>query len=277
MNTLIRQINETAAKPGSICLWWIGQEGFVVKSRNLTIFIDPYLSDYAERITAGKPNEHIRMTPAPMRADDVTNADLVICTHDHADHIDPDGIPIIAQKSPQAEFVVPQCARGTLLDFGIAERRIHTLKGNDSLEIKGIRISGIPAKHEQFNKSEEHGFPFLSYVVKIDGITLFHAGDTIPYRGQVEKVAAHDIQIALLPINGRDEFRHKLEFEGNFTCKEAAGFATAINAGLTIPMHYDMFTLNTADVKDFIAEAEKHALNYKVMTVSRMLRYPLES
>ena len=265
MNALISEINETQVEPGSLKIWWIGQEGFVFKSRGQIIYIDPYLSSYAETITRGKANEHVRIKPAPMKPEDVDHADIVLCTHDHADHIDPEGIPIIAAQSPSAHFVVPECARETMRGFGIEDERIHTMKGDDELSLKEIQIHAVPAKHEEFDKHPQKGYPYLSYVIKIDGISVFHAGDTIPYTGQVECFKQHKIDLAFLPINGRDELRHELDLEGNFTCEEAIRFALDINTGLTIPMHYDMFAINTADINEFRRMADKQNLRYQIM------------
>ena len=71
MNRLIKEINDTVMEPGSLNIWWIGQEGYVIKSPDLVIYIDPYLSTYAEQITRGKPNEHVRMMQPPMRPEEV--------------------------------------------------------------------------------------------------------------------------------------------------------------------------------------------------------------
>ncbi len=265
MNALIEEINEAQVKSGSLRIWWTGQEGFVFKSATQIIYIDPYLSTYAERITEGKPNEHVRISPAPMRPQDVDHADIVLCTHDHADHIDPDGIPLIAAASPGARFVVPECAREMMRGFGIADERICTMKGDDELRVGNINVYAIPAKHEKFDRHPKKGYPYLSYIIKIDGLTLFHAGDTIPYKGQAESIKRHKIDIAFLPINGRDEFRRKLDFEGNFTCDEAVRIAHDIDAGLTIPMHYDMFAINTGDVNEFRRIADEQNLRYVIM------------
>ena len=271
MNHLIKEINDTVVKSGSLSIWWLGQEGYVIKTPDLVIYIDPYLSTYAERITLGKPNEHVRMMQPPMRPEEVTNADLVICTHDHADHIDPEGIPIISRASEQTKFIVPECARQTLLDFDISEERIHTLQGDDSLEVLGITIVAVPAKHEQFDKDENKGYPYLSYVIKIEGMNLLHAGDTIPYVGQIEKFKPYEIDLAFVPINGRDKFRHDLEFEGNFDCTEAVDFAQGVAAGLTVPMHYNMFSINTGDVEEFRRIATEKKLNYLIMEPSMLM------
>jgi L-ascorbate 6-phosphate lactonase len=265
MNLLAQEITEAKVPPGSVRIWWIGQEGFVIKSPKLIIYIDPYLSDYCERITRGQPNEHVLITKPPLQPQDVDHADLVICTHDHADHIDPEGIPIIAQRSPNARFVVPRCALDTMSRLSVSSERVSTLVGDDSLSVNEVEIHAVPAMHEKFDRDPLNGFPYLSYILKLEGMNLFHAGDTIPYEGQVQKVAAHRIDLAFLPINGRDDFRHRLAFEGNFTCCEAVAFAVEVRAGLTIPMHYDKFTLNTANVNKFIRLARWHGLPHRVM------------
>jgi len=276
MNALVSEINKAQVEPGGLRIWWIGQEGFVFKSHGQIIYIDPYLSSYAETITRGKANEHVRINLAPMKPEDVNHADIVLCTHDHADHIDPDGIPKIATQSPHAHFIVPECTRETMQSFGIDDGRIHTMKGDDELSLEEIHIHAAPAKHEEFDKHPQKGYPYLSYIINIDGISVFHAGDTIPYPGQVERVKKHRIDLAFIPVNGRDEFRHKLDFEGNFTCDEAVRFALDIKAGLTIPMHYDMFTINTADISEFRMIADKHNLNYQIMEHGRSIHFPRE-
>jgi L-ascorbate 6-phosphate lactonase len=265
MNLLRDEICDTRIEPGRIACWWLGQEGYALKTRGVTVYVDPYLSEYAERVTRGKVNEHVRMTPAPMQPSDVDHADWVLCTHDHADHIDPDGIPVIARQSPRAQFVVPEAACRTLAAMGIERDRIHWLRGDDSMSAGPMSISAIPAKHEQFDYTDVHGYPYLGYVIHLEGMTLFHAGDTIPYPGQVEKVRPANVDVAMAPINGRDDFRHRLAFEGNFTCAEAVDFALGIGARLTIPMHYNMFTLNTADVNDFCRIAGDRGLRYRVL------------
>ena len=276
MNPLIQAIDDFVVPEGKFALWWIGQNGFVIKSELGICYFDPYLSNYAERITQGQANEHVRINPAPMQPEEVTHADWVFCTHDHADHIDPDGIPLIAKASPQAQFVVPECARETMHSLGVADDRLHCLRGDDHLNLPGFEIHGIPAKHESFDEDPVKGFPFLSFILKFGPHVLLHAGDTIPYPGQADKVFAHNVQLALLPINGRDDFRKSLDFEGNFTSEEAVGFGLAIQADCTIPMHYDTFTLNTADVRDFIRIAEHRGLRHHVMEHGGSFIYPQE-
>src|SRR5437763_1850557 len=88
---LIAEIQGTETAPGAGAFWWLGQHSFVVKLGGTTIYIDPYL----------EPNP-ARQTPPLFVPEEVTNADLVLCTHDHGDHIDPYALEGIVRASPGA-------------------------------------------------------------------------------------------------------------------------------------------------------------------------------
>ena len=57
----------------------------------------------------------------------MTNADLVLCTHDHGDHIDPTALPGIAAASPHAKILVPGVARGKLIGLGIPAQQVKVM------------------------------------------------------------------------------------------------------------------------------------------------------
>ncbi len=50
---------------------------------------------------------------------------------------------------------------------------------------------------------------------------VYHAGDTIAYDDMVERLRALRVDVALLPINGRDHFREAQDVVGNLTPREA--------------------------------------------------------
>lgn len=78
----------------------LGQSGYVLKTENSKIIIDPYLSDSVNRV-AGRP----RLLPIPINPSDIS-CDAVICTHDHLDHLDPDTVYSLIKSS----FLSPQKA-----------------------------------------------------------------------------------------------------------------------------------------------------------------------
>lgn len=233
---------------------WLGQNGFLIKSKSCVFFFDPYLSDFAEQWTYGWKNEHVRMSSIPVKPKELYGVDYVLCTHDHVDHIDPFTIPIVALRNAETKFVSPKIARQRMLSLFVEESNLILLKGEDHIDLPEINIHAIPAAHSTLKKDEENGFHFLSYLVEVDGLSIFHAGDTIPYEGQTGYFKDFNVDVALLPINGSQP--PELEFEPNFSIGEAIDFAKEIKAKKVIPMHYDMYTLNTANIADFVHEAK---------------------
>ena len=76
--------------------------------------------------------------------------------------------------------------------------------------------------------------------------------------------------MALLPINGNKPER---KVAGNLDCNEAAALGKAINAKIVIPCHYDLFEFNTADINEFVMEAEKINQPYKVLKGGEKFSY----
>jgi L-ascorbate metabolism protein UlaG (beta-lactamase superfamily) len=91
------------------------------------------------------------------------------------------------------------------------------------------------------------GYPYLGYLVRFGTHTIYHAGDCVPYEGLADRLRPYNVTVALLPISGRKPGR-----PGNFDIVEAAQLAEDIDARWLVPMHYDMFASDTADVNRFI-------------------------
>lgn len=217
-------------------------------------FIDPYLSDFAEQWTYGWDNEHVRMSAILIQPKELYGIDYVICTHDHADHIDPFTIPIIALRNPDTRFIAPRVARTRMLGLFVEEAKLHLMSGTDSIELPHLSVHALPAAHATLKHDEENGYHFLSYIIQVDDITILHLGDTVSYEGQINYYNEYSIDLAFVPINGREAER--FECEPNFDIDEAIEFAQATKARMVIPMHYDMYTLNTANVSKFALKAQ---------------------
>ena len=61
----------------------------------------------------------------------------------------------------------------------------------------------IPGAHETLDEHEQFGHRYVGYLVDIQGVLIYHAGDTVVYPGLVERLQAHSIDIGMVPINGR--------------------------------------------------------------------------
>jgi L-ascorbate metabolism protein UlaG (beta-lactamase superfamily) len=120
----------------------------------------------------------------------------------------------------------------------------------------------VPAKHNEIERDENGRCKFMGYVIGFGDWKIYHSGDTLWFDGMVELLKSFKVDVALLPINGNDPSRG---VAGNLNVKEAAALGKAIETKLVIPCHYDMFTFNTADPKDFANEAEKINQAYQIL------------
>ncbi|MGA2618579.1 MAG: hypothetical protein ABSF26_13280 [Thermoguttaceae bacterium] len=81
---------------------------------------------------------------------------------------------------------------------------------------------------------------------------LMAGRDTCLYEGMQAGLRRWPLDLALLPINGRDAKRLAANCIGNMTYQEAADLAGAIRPGLTVPTHFDMFATNCEDPQLFV-------------------------
>jgi len=102
----------------------------------------------------------------------------------------------------------------------------------------------------------------MGYVISFGEWKIYHSGDTLWFDEMVDLLKPFKVDVALLPINGNDPSRG---VAGNLDVKEAAALGKAIETKLVIPCHYDMFSFNTADPRDFAREAEKIHQPYQIL------------
>lgn len=238
---LIDDIDNWPDVEDRLAFWWLGQASVIVKMCGRTVYVDPYLS----------PDEK-RQTPPALSPDQVTNADLVLCTHDHADHIDPGAVGGIARASPRAIFVAPDLCRQRLVDLGVPAERIVGLNADESRSFDAVSVTAIKAKHEFFDRTEGGSYPYLGYVIQCESMCVYHSGDTVNYDGLLTRLQDVPIDVAFLPINGRDGARYRAGCIGNLTYQEAVDLAGELRPGLAVPIHYDMFASNSEDPQRFV-------------------------
>ncbi len=255
---ILKMVDNYAPGPEKLAMWWLGQSGFAVKSHNTVLYLDPYLSTRLERRTKDKPlARHIRMMPPPVNPHDIKNADYIICSHNHGDHLDPETVIPMLESSERAKLVVPPAAVSAAIAFGIGKDRIISVGVGDHVRLGDLTVEAVPGKHNEFDFDPVTGYPYVGFIIKFNNITIYHAGDTIYYHGIEEWLNSHAIDIALLPINGGEMDRVKRGFMSNLQFWEAADLAAQLKVKLVIPVHYDMFTINIENVERFEYYMEK--------------------
>lgn len=182
-------------------LWWLGRNGFALKFRDAVVYIDP-----------DQPH------PA---------AGLILCTSKERIHA---AILTMLAASPRAKLVIPKSAAGHAHSLGIPYARMVTTDAGLRVEYLDDRIYAVPSARDQLDWTPLGGYPYLGYLVRFGGVTIYHPGDCVPYEGIVERLRPYSVTVALLPIAGPPH---------NFEIAEAAQLAEDIGATWLVPINCD--------------------------------------
>lgn len=160
------------AKDGDVTVTFVGHGTLLLAWGPLVVHVDP-VGEYADYAKMPK-------------------ADLVLVTHDHADHLDP--AAIAAVRTPATEVVLTAKGaaklKGTVMANG--ERRV----------FKGVEVEAVAAYNIRHERAP--GKPFHpkgegnGYVITLGGLRVYVAGDT---EDTPEMRALRGIDVAFLPMN----------------------------------------------------------------------------
>jgi len=222
--TLAQTIAETHVPIGRVMAWWLGGTGFVFKTAVGTqIYVDPYFSNCVAGIFGVE-----RAFPAPISAEEA-RPDLLIATHWHEDHLDPEGLPIVARSS-QAQFLGPPSCVSRLLGWLTPRDRVSGLSVGQTHTFRDVTITAVPARHLAGVPGWETE-DAIGLLLDFGGLRVYHSGDT-EYDLRLRALAydkAHPIDVCMLVINGAG---------GNMNAHEAALLGWQLGARTLVPMHH---------------------------------------
>jgi L-ascorbate metabolism protein UlaG (beta-lactamase superfamily) len=251
------------AEPHKLHLWWMGQSGFLLLWQGNTLLFDPYLSDSLTNKYANTDKPHTRMTGRVIAPERLDFVQISTSTHMHTDHLDGETLKALWSANPDMRLVVAEANRmETASKLGVPAASLVGLDHGIREQVGAFQFSAVPAAHEEMERDELGRCKYLGFVVQAGPWTIYHSGDTIRYPGMAELLREYEIDLAILPINGR---RPERRVQGNLDGAEAAHLASDIGARCAIPCHYDMFEFNTEPPDEFIVTCESLGQPYCVL------------
>jgi len=148
------------------------------------------------------------------------DADLILVTHEHGDHLDPDAIGEI--RTPETSIVVSESCEGRLEGSSV-------LGNGEEINLMGFRIQAVPAYNLIHTRSE--GQPVHpkgngnGYVITFGETRVYVAGDS---ENTPEMKGLEDIDVAFLPMN----------LPYTMTPEMVADAATAFRPRILYPYHF---------------------------------------
>ena len=205
---------------GSVSASLLGHAAVMIISGEKVIYIDPYKIP-----------------------DDSPKADMILVTHEHYDHCDPG---VIRQLSDENTKIVAAKGCASKIEGDVTE----TVAG-DSMTVADVSIKAVEAYN--INKPYHPKGLGVGYIIKIDGIKIYHAGDTdrIP---EMKSLKDENIDIAFLPAGGT----YTMDIE------DASDAAADITPKVAVPMHYGVVAGTEADTEKFRALVAEKAPDVEV-------------
>jgi len=204
MTGYIRQFKE-----GYMEITWLGHSAVKIKGTK-TVYIDPFLT--------GNPK-------AATHPDKIDEADVVIVTHYHGDHL---GDSFAICKKTGATLVGIHEVAVDAEGEGIQAEGMNI---GGTIDVKGVTVHMVHALH-----SAEKGDP-AGVVIELDGKTIYHAGDTgLTYDMKlIGEFFSPDL--SFLPIGDRY----------TMGINSAARALDFINTKKVVPIHYGTFPIVNTD------------------------------
>ena len=220
-------INLTVPERG-MAIWFLGQNGWIVKSPGGTVaVVDPYLSD---AIKGRRPElDTARQVPLPLPAERL-KVDLYLCTHSHADHACPVTISGAWQAGTR-RFVGPGETQPIFAQAGIPEENREIAYPRHIFKAGDLTITGTYARPTDTTDLNHIGF-----LIEVgDGPRFYITGDSAPC-ALLRSATSHAPHLMAVCINGG---------YGNLSHWEAAKFVQDVDPEIAFPCHFDMFADNS--------------------------------
>jgi L-ascorbate metabolism protein UlaG (beta-lactamase superfamily) len=183
---------------------WLGQSDFKIITSQTIMYID-----------------HIST-----KANDT--AGIILITHSHDDHFSSAAIAKVCNANTLV--IGPADCKYK----GICKKFITLEPGKDTAINEFFNIKAVTAYNSYHSKANK----WVGYVITVDGVTIYHAGDT----QRIIEMKDIDCDIAMLPLGQTYTMA---------TVSDAAESAKDVKAEIAIPMHFGMYEGTRADATTF--------------------------
>lgn len=201
----------------TVNIQYIGHSGFRISNNEYSILIDPFISG----------------NPTAAKVD--LNVNNILITHAHGDHLG-DAIEISKEKKAPVTAIFELanwCAKK-----GVAAQGINM---GGKIKFEWGYAVWLPASHTGSTPDGQYGGSPASILIDIDGIKIYHAGDTGLHYDLKLIGEFYKPDVSLLPVGGYYTMGPE----------EAVKAAEMLDSKMIIPMHYNTFPLIKVDIEAF--------------------------
>lgn len=195
---------------------WLGQAGLLFDINGVKIIIDPYLSESCKKLN---PN-NVRRMPIDESFLEIV-PDVLILTHNHMDHTDPETLVNYLDKDTGITVLAPEAAWQEVRKFG---HNHNYVKFNRHCEwtYGDILIKAVKAEHSDLHP--------IGVIIEAEDKKYYISGDTL-YNTEIFEDIPNDIYAAFIPVNG---------VGNNMNMTDAIRFCNKIKPQYAVPIHWGL-------------------------------------
>lgn len=254
--TFLKQEIE-AERPDGLSVWYLGCNGFVARTAETTVYIDPFFGD-------GDHPSFYRMIPVPLDPADVELCDAVLVTHEHLDHFHPDSYgPLIENAgadlhAPRSCFESPQKDWD---DFRAPDAARNVVEPGDTLEFDDLTVH-VRGGDDPDSVGE------VSYVLEHESGTYYNAGDSRLAEEFYDIGEEFDIDVGNLVFGTHGNIFWSEDWADTPETRDTQMYmdendvikaANALQLDRLVPCHFDMWKGGRGDPKVL----HEHAASYE--------------
>lgn len=247
---------------------WFGHSSYLIKSKGITILVDPVFSGHASPISIfGKEFEGAN----GYGVNEMPAIDLLVLSHDHYDHLDYETIKQLHSKVKKV--VTPLGVDAHLEHWGVPAEKITALDWWESVSIHdSIDLISTPARHFSGRGFARGKTLWSAFVLQIHGYSIFIGGDS-GYDNQFktigEKYGPFDLALLECGQYGEDwPSIHMLP-------EEVPQAARDLGAKVLMPVHWAKFALAYHAWDEPIERLLKKAAEEQVTVITPRIGEPV--
>ena len=225
----------------NLAILWLGHGSVVAQIGDITIAVDPVLSERIGMRIKSKTIGVPRLTPAPVSPESLIGVNLVLITHAHFDHLDKPTLE--RMRSDSTTVIIPhRCSK--LIPEGYEQ--VIELKAGTSITLDGLNITAIEPKHwgarSIFDRRRGVNSYLIETIAESDSQRILFTGDTAETKAYQN---LPPIDIAVFGIGAYDPWDHM-----HATPEQAWHMFKELNAQYMLPIHHSTFELSDEPIDE---------------------------
>lgn len=234
---------------------FIGHSSLLLETAGARLVTDPHFNSRMLWLS--------RERPPGVNIESLTDVDGILVSHGHLDHLDPRTLRRFGEGAtlavpPGLGWIGRRCVNG----------RTTVLRPWETIGIGSASITAVPVNHVNFRP----GFIFgrgTGYLIEVNGLTLFFAGDTSYFDGFGAIGGRREIDVAFLPIGPLRPEWFQRRFHMN--PDQALLALKELGARMMVPIHWGAFRYMFDGARDavrrFVNSARKMGLKNRIVVL----------